>query len=302
MNMLESMRVFSRIVELGSFSAVARENNIGQPAISKSIALLEKNLGVRLLDRSTNRLSPTEEGKRFYVRSKTVLEEYIDAIAEVRGESKRVAGTLRVNAPVGLGELRLNNLFVEFLKQHPDVKIDLMLNDRVVDLVEEGVDIAIRLGGALPPNVIARKISSSPRILTATPGYLKSSTPIRKPSDLTEHTYIEFAHSGFGNKLKIFSRNQEQTVSVQGRYRVNSSLALREALLQGIGFGVSPAWLVQDLLDNGSLVRLLPKSEMSEQIAHIVYPTRRYQPERTRAMIEFLTEQIPQLPGINRIK
>jgi len=298
MDTLESMRMFIRVIELGSFSAAARERNVGQPTMSKVIAALEESLGVRLLERSTTRLTPTEEGRRFYARSKIVLEEYTEAVAEVRGQTQRVTGTLCVNAPVGLGELRLNSLFTEFLADLPQMEIELILNDRIIDLVEEGVDVAIRLGGELPPNVVARQIATSPRILVAARDYINRSPRITKPQDLSRHEYLRYAGIESGNEME-FSRAQESvSVSLRGRYRVNSSLALRQCFLDGVGLGSAPAWLVQDLIDNKSLVRLLPTWCMPPQVLHLVYPSRRYQPQRIRAFLEFMTARIPQLPGM----
>jgi DNA-binding transcriptional LysR family regulator len=299
MDTLESLRMFTRVIELGSFSAAARERNVGQPTISKAVAALEKNLGVRLLERTTTRLTPTEEGRRFYARSKAVLEEYTEAVAEVRGQTRQLTGTLRVNAPVGLGELRLNNLIINFLTEYPQMDIELILNDRVIDLVEEGVDVAIRLGDNLPPNVVARKIASSPRVLVAAQDYINRSSRVMRPEDLSMHEYIRYAGIESGSKMDFSSANELVSVSLHGRYRVNSSLALRQCFLEGVGLGSAPAWLVQDLIDNKALVHLLPAWAMPPQALHLVYPSRRYQPLRIRVFLAFMTNRIPKLPGFH---
>lgn len=293
------MRLFTRAVELGSFSAVAREENTSQPTVSKMIAALEKHLRVRLLERTTTSLTLTEEGKRFYERSKQMIEEYADAVADARGQTQMFVGALRINAPVGLGELRLNALMLEFLAKYPEIDIELILNDRMVDLVEEGVDVAIRLGGELPPNVIARNIAFSPRVLVATREYVECAPKINKPEDLAQHEYFCFAGLAFGNRLEFSNNTEKVIVGTKGRYRVNSSLALRECFLEGKGLGSAPAWLVQDLIDTGDLIRLLPNWEMMPQPAHLVYPSRKYQPQRTRALLQFMAERIPTLPGFH---
>lgn len=292
------MRLFTRVVELGSFSAAAREEDISQPTMSKIVAALERNLGVRLLERTTTSLMPTEEGKRFYERSKRVIEEYVDAVADAQGRTQQLAGTLIVNAPVGLGELHLNGLFLEFLAHYPEIEIELILNDRVVDLVEEGVDVAIRLGSVLPPNVVARQIASSPRVLVASPEYIERNPKVRKPEDLVKHEYLRFAGVGFGAQMEFSRGTEKVVVPVGGRYRVNSSLALRQCFLAGAGVGTAGAWLVQDLIDTGALVRLLPKWQMASQPVHLVYPSRRYQPLRTRTLLQFLAARLPLLPGL----
>ena len=293
------MRLFTRAVELGSFSAVAREENISQPTVSKMIAALERHLQVRLLERTTTSLTLTEEGKRFYERSKRMIEEYADAVADARGQTHMFVGALRINAPVGLGELRLNALILEFLAKYPEIEIELILNDRVIDLVEEGVDVAIRLGGELPPNVIARNIAFSPRVLVATREYVERAPQINKPEDLAQHEYFRFAGLAFGSQLEFSNNTEKVMVLTKGRYRVNSSLALRECFLEGKGLGSAPAWLVQDLIDAGDLIRLLPNWEMMSQQVHLVYPSRKYQPQRTRALLQFMAERIPKLPGFH---
>lgn len=293
------MRLFARAVELGSFSSVAREENISQPTMSKVIAALEKDLGVRLLERTTTSLTPTDEGKRFYERCKRVIEEYADAVADVRGQTQRPVGALVVNAPLGLGELRLNRLVLAFLAQYPEIEVQLHLTDRVVDLVEEGVDVAVRIGNMLPPNVVARKIAWSPRVLVATPEYIQRTPRIRRQEDLLKHEYLRYARASIGPELALSNGAETVVVSTRGRYRVDSSLALRECFLEGIGLGSAPAWLVQDLIDAGRLVRLLPKWEMAPHDVHLVSPSRRFQPLRTRAFLQFMAERIPELPGLH---
>jgi DNA-binding transcriptional LysR family regulator len=294
---LQSMRLFTRSIELGSFSAVARAEQITQPTVSKIIAALEKSLGVRLIERTTTSLTPTEEGRRFYQRCTQLLEEYVEVVADVRGQAQQLAGALCVSAPLGLGELRLNALVMEFLASHPKIEVELILNDRMVDLVEEGVDLAIRLGDQLPPNAIARNVASSPRVLVASPGYIKRAPRIRRPQDLASHQYIRFARLESGPIVEFTMDTEKVVVATAGRYRINSSLALRQCFLKGIGLGSAPAWLVQDLIDKGQLVRVLPKWTQPPQPVHLVYPSRRYQPLRTRAFLHYMSKRLVTLPG-----
>ncbi|MCT7315087.1 LysR family transcriptional regulator [Ralstonia sp. CHL-2022] len=298
MDSLQSMRLYVRAVELGSFSAVAREAKIGQPAVSKVISAMEKDLGVRLLERTTTSLTPTDEGRRFYERSKQVLEEYADAIADVQGQTQRPVGRVVISAPTGLGELRLNTLVLRFLAKYPAIEVELNLTDRIIDLVEEGIDVAIRIGDELPPNAVARNVAWSPRLLVATPEYIKRSPRIKRPEDLLAHEYIAYARSATGARLEFSKGAENITVSTHGRYRANSSLALRECFLEGIGVGSAPAWLVQDLVDAGRLVQLLPQWHIPPHSVHLVSPSRRYQPLRARAFLQFMAEHIPELPGL----
>lgn len=292
------MRLYVRAVELGSFSAVAREAKIGQPTVSKVISAMENDLGVRLLERTTTSLAPTDEGRRFYERSKQVLEEYADAIADVRGQMQRPAGRVVISAPTGLGELRLNTLVLQFLANYPEIEIELNLTDRIIDLVEEGIDLAVRIGDELPPNAVARNVAWSPRVLVATPEYVKRSLRIKRPEDLLAHQYVAYARSATGARLEFSKGGENVAVSPRGRYRVNSSLALRECFLEGLGVGSAPAWLVQDLLDAGRLVQLLPQWQIPPHSVHLVSPSRRYQPLRARTFLQFMAENIPKLPGL----
>ncbi|WJV22260.1 MULTISPECIES: LysR family transcriptional regulator [Pseudomonas] len=298
MDNLKAMHCFVRAVELGSLSSAARELGSTQPTVSKLVAALEKQLGTRLLTRGTNGLTPTEQGKRFYERAKAVLEEYSEAVAEVRGLTERPEGVLRVNVPVSLGVLHLNALLLAFMAQYPEIEVELILNDRFVDLTEENVDLALRLGGDLPPNAIARRIATSPRYLVAAPEYLRQHAPLNSPADLSAHNFLRFAWLAAGDRLELSGPSGEKvSITTQGRYRTNSSLAIRDGVLQGAGLCITPAWLVSDLLDSGQLVRVLPDWSGPANEAFLIYPERRYRPLRVRLLMEYLAERVPQLPG-----
>ncbi|MGY4815065.1 LysR substrate-binding domain-containing protein [Pseudomonas chlororaphis subsp. piscium] len=298
MDSLKAMHCFVRAVELGSLSSAARELGSTQPTVSKLVAALEKQLGTRLLTRGTSGLTPTEQGKRFYERAKAVLEEYSEAVAEVRGLTERPEGVLRVNVPVSLGVLHLNALLLAFMAQYPDIEVELILNDRFVDLTEENVDLALRLGGDLPPNAIARRIATSPRYLVAAPEYLHQHAPLNDPADLSAHHFLRFAWLSSGDRLELSGPSGEKvSVTTQGRYRSNSSLAIRDGVLQSAGLCITPAWLVSDLLESGQLVRVLPDWRGPANEAFLIYPERRYRPLRVRLLMEYLAERVPQLPG-----
>lgn len=296
MDTLHAIRVFARVVELGSLSAVARETGTTQPTISKTVAALEKSLEVRLLERSTTKLMPTEQGKRFYDRAQRVLEEFGEAVADVRGLTETPSGLLRISAPVSIGVLWLNRLMQEFLDAYPDIEVELILNDRLIDLVEEGTDVALRVGSTLPPTAIARKVAMSPRLLVASPAYLERHPTIRRPQDILAHDYLRFAWASEDIEL-VGPAGRSETLRATGRYRINNSLAIRESLRVGRGVALAPAWLVQDLVDAGELSRVLPRWEGPTQDAYLLYPSRRYQPLRVRKFMEFLGERLLRLPG-----
>lgn len=296
MDMLRAMQVFVRVVELGSLSAVARERHTTQPTVSKLVAALEDRLGVRLLERSTTHVVPTEQGRRFHERARRMLEDFDTAVADARGLTETPAGLLRVTAPVSLGVLRLNRLVQEFMREHPDLEVELILNDRVVDLVEERMDVAIRLGGQLPPNMIARKIAVSPRRLVAAPSYLDTHPAIRRPEDVPAHNYLRFAWAS--DVVELHGPGDARTtLSLSGRYRINNSLAIRESLLMGTGIGLAPGWLVQDLIDAGQLAVVLPDWQAPPHEAFVLYPSRRHQPARVREFVRFIGERLGREPG-----
>jgi len=297
MDTLRSLRCFVRAVELGSLSAVAREQHTTQSNISKIIAGLEQDLGVRLLERSTASLSPTMPGRSFYQRACGVLEEYADAVAEVRGETAAASGLLRINAPVALGQFCLNAYVQDFLRQYPAIEVELILNDRMVDLVEDGVDIAIRLGSELPPNVIARRVGASPRLLVAAPGYLKIHGTPRTPQQLAEHEYIRFAWLSSGDEVALSDGRQNVTVATRGRFRVNNALAIRDTLAAGGGIGLCPEWLVHDLLAQRKLRRVLRDWQGQGQELNLLYPSRRYLPHRVRLMLDYLQQRFAAQAG-----
>jgi DNA-binding transcriptional LysR family regulator len=296
---LRSLQYFVRAVELGSLSAVAREQGTTQPTVSKVIAALEAELGVRLLERSTVRLAPTAEGRRLHERANGLLDEYGEAVAEARGGTAALAGPLRLSAPVALGQFRLNALVLEFLARHPGIELELILNDRMVDLVEEGVDVALRLGGQLPPDLVARHVAVSARLLVAAPAYLAHHPALRVPAKLARLEQVRFAWLPAGDTIALHDGSRQVQVDVKSRYRVNHALAIRDSLVAAAGIGLCPEWLVGDLLAAGTLRHVLPRWRGPAQDVHLLYPGRRYQSARARALVEFLRSALPALAGFS---
>ena len=299
MDTLRSMRSFVRAVELGSLSAAAREAGTTQPTVSKMLAQLEQQLGARLFERSTRGLAATAAGERFYADAKLILEQFDAALGNLQGMNAQASGRLRINAAVALGQYRLNALVQQFLERHPAIEIELILNDRFVDLIEEGVDVAFRLGGTLPPDAVGRHLATIPRFLVAAPGYLAKRACPGTPGDLSAHEFVRFAWTPCA-AITLIRDGESVQVTTGGRYRVNNALAIRESLLLGGGIGVCPDWLVRDLLDTGELVRVLEGWSAGCQALHLLYPSRQHQPLRTRLFIEFAMESLAALPGFGR--
>jgi len=299
MDTLHAMRVFVRTLELGSLSAAAREFGTTQPTVSKWLAQLERQLRVRLVERSTRGLSPTEQGQRFYADAKRIIEQFDAAAGDVQGMTGQAAGLLRINAPVALGQFRINAMVQRFMADHPAIDVELILNDRFVDLVEEGVDVAFRLGGTLPPDAIGRHLATVPRFLVAAPAYLAGRGVPCVPDDLSAHDMVRFAWTP-GNTVELFRGDAQVRVPTASRFRVNNALAIREALVLGSGIGVCPDWLVRDLLDSGALVRVLDGWAARPQALTLLYPSRQFQPLRTRLFIDFAVGQFKALAGFER--
>jgi DNA-binding transcriptional LysR family regulator len=299
MDTLRLMRTFVRVVELGSLSAAAREAGTSQPTVSKMLAQLERQLAVRLFERSTRGLAPTEPGQRFYTDAKLILDQFDAAVGAVQGVNGQASGLLRINAPVALGQYRINAMVQQFLAAHPGIDIELILNDRFVDLVEDGVDVAFRLGGVLPAQAIGRHLATIPRFLVAAPAYLKTRGVPATPDDLAAHDFVRFAWTP-GTMLELRRGAQTARVAAGGRYRVNNALAIRETLLLAGGIALCPAWLVRDMLDSGKLVRVLKDWCAPDQDLHLLYPSRAYQPLRAKLFVAFAVEVFSNLPGFDR--
>jgi DNA-binding transcriptional LysR family regulator len=299
MDTIRSMRVFTRAVELGSLSAVARETGATQPTISKIVAGLEAELGARLLTRTTTTLAPTEAGERFYRRARELLEAFDEAAADVKGSQERPEGRLRIAAPVSFGVLHLNPLVHEFMARHPGIEVDLVLNDRYVDPIAEGVDVALRIGRDLPPDVVARPVAVSRRRIVGAPALLREGPKIRRPDDLSKHAYLFYASTANALPLELLHRDGRTVrVEVNGRYRINNSLAIRESLLAGAGVTLAPDWLVGDLLEQGRLEAVLPAWSARPHELCLLYPPGRYRPARARLFIEFLEARLAQADGL----
>lgn len=293
MDRLKAMGAFVRAVELGSLSAAARELQTTQPTVSKLVASLEHSVGVRLLERGSSRVVPSDEGVRFLPSARQLLEEYDEAVAELKQRVRQPKGLVRISAPVALGELRLNRLMLQALQQHPLLEVELVLEDRFVDPIEERIDLAVRIGGALPSDLVAKPLAVWPRYLVASPEYLQRKGKPRQPQDLPRHDYLRYAGQG-GDALTLgSSRGVSTTVAVAARYRVNSAVAMLEAVKGGAGIALQPSWMVAELLRKGTLVRLLPQWTGPAQTAHLVHAPRRKQPMRVQALMDFLLASVP---------
>lgn len=292
MDLLGPMRTFVRVVESGSFTAVATEQNTTQPTISRQVAALEEHLGARLLTRTTRALTLTDDGRAFYEHALRALEAVGEAENAVGRRQAKPTGTLRLAVPVVLGRRHIVPRLARFLARYPEVTIDLAMSDGFVDLVEQGIDLAIRVGEITDQSLVARKIGMVRRLTVASPAYLKSNGVPRAPNDLKQHDCIVYTRLATGNQWHFESKDGPMSVAVSGRFRVDNSEAVREGLLAGLGIAVIPAFAFSDEIARGAVKVLLKAYEPRLLPLNAVYPSRRYVPLRVRAMIDFLAHEL----------
>lgn len=280
------IKSFVRTVETGSFSAVARELDTTQPTISKQIAALEEYLDVQLLVRSTRKVSLTDEGSRFYQHSQLVLAALAEAESSV-GSRQIPIGVLRVNCSVAFGQMQIVPRLKRFLDRYPNLQIDLSLSDYYVDLVEEGIDLAIRIGNFRDPQLLSESIGQARLVTVAATEYLEKFGEPQVPADLTRHNCIVYTRQTSRHEWQY----QETTVRVKGNLQVNDSAALREAVVAGIGIGTSPMWAFSEGLGNRSLKIMLEDYEPAPLPIQAVYRRGHFQSAKVKCFIDFLIDE-----------
>ncbi|OCO99136.1 MULTISPECIES: LysR family transcriptional regulator [unclassified Ensifer] len=300
---LERMRTFTRVAERGSLSAVARELGIGQSTVTRQLRELEEAVGVPLLSRTTRRVTLTDEGSRYYANSIQILRLVEQAGDEARGTRGTAAGTIRVSCTSAFGVLHVSRLIFAFQDKYPDIGIDLSLTDERIDLVREGIDIALRLGPLTDSSMKLRPLGESRRLLVAAPGYLAARGVPGSPTDLTAHEGIRMSNVAGSDKLTLKGPDgRHHVVPFGGRFRVDHGLAVREALVAGRGIAPAHQWLVDDLLASGRLVPLLQDYSLPSVPLSLLIVPERAGIARVRLLVDFLVERIGGLGGIERTK
>src|ERR1700730_8791651 len=292
-------RTFVRVAEAGSFTRVAQEQDSSQPTGSRQIATLEQHLGARLFTRTTRSLTLTDDGRHFYERAKLAIEAVSEAEDSVGRRRSRPSGALRLAVPIVFGRLRVIPHLKDFLARYPDVTIDLLMNDANSDLVEEGIDLAIRRGAVSDSSLTARKVGVTRRVVVAAPSYLRGKPLPKQPGDLAMHDCLTFTGITAGVRWHFAGPEGPVSVEVAGRIRTRNSEGIREALLSGIGIGYLPIWHLTDEIETGRLVVLLDGYEPKPEPIQAIYPSRRFVPQRTRVMIDFLEQRFAIDPKLN---
>jgi DNA-binding transcriptional LysR family regulator len=286
------MDAFVRVIETGSFSSAARHLQVGQPSVSRAIAALEKRLGVRLLLRSTHSLSLTESGRAFYFHAKRSLAEAEEAEAAARGSAAALSGRIRVSAAVTFSRLHIIPHLGIFLAAHPDLNVEIMLDDRDVDLIDGGIDVAIRLGDLTDSAFTARKLGRCRRFVLATPAYFERVGEPKVPGDLAALEGVVYDVRGGGSAWQ-FSRSSEQiSVYLRGRVRMNAAEGIRAAVLANLGFTIASEWMFSPELQTGEVKAVLLDWELPAIDLWAVFPTGRQVSARARAFSDFISERL----------
>lgn len=295
MDRLAAMEAFIRVVDAGSFSGAAKQLRVGQPAISKTIAQLEDRVGVRLLLRSTHGLTPTEAGRNFYERAKRSIEEADEAELAARGAAAALTGRLRISAPVTLARLQIVPRLPAFFAQNPALEVDLVLEDRGVDSIAAGIDVAFCMGPFVDSPLIARKIAVCRRVVVGTSAYFDVMGIPRTPTDLLGHQAVIYDQRPGGQNWTFRQGSAEVSVTLHGRLRVSAAEGVREAVFAGLGLSVGgSAWLFTPELQSGAVKAVLGDWSLPPGELWAVFPTGRQASAKARAFAMFMERQLSQ--------
>ena len=291
MDRMAAMQAFVLVVDTGSFSAAARRLNVGQPAVSKLIAQMEERLGVKLLVRSTRGLTATEAGLNYYERARRAIVEADEAELAARGAGTSLTGKLRVAAAVTFARIHLMPRLPEFLQRHPDLEIEVVLDDRNVDLVQEGIDVALRMGRQLADSSLtARRIASAPCVVVGTPTYFARAGEPTAPSDLTAHQAVIYDQRGGGADWTFRRDEVEFAVTLKGRLRVNAAEGLRAAVLANASLAITSEWMFAPEVADGTVKVVLQDWQLPRIDLWAVFPTGRTAPAKARTFTQFVQE------------
>jgi len=291
MDRFREIETFVTVVEAGSFVRAAEKLRISKSVASRIVSDLEERLGGRLLQRTTRTLSLTEAGQAYYAHCRQILDELQEADSAVGMFSSEVVGLVKVNAPLTFGTLYLARCWGEFLKRFPKVKLDVTLMDRMVDLVSEGYDLAIRITRQLQESsLISRKLASSRVVMCASSDYLQKHGVPQSPGELANHEMISYSYWAPGDRLQLASEDKAEGVKVSPRLRVNNGDTCRAAALAGMGIILQPTFIVAKDLSAGNLVEILPEWHSDEVGIYAVYPVRRHLSGKVRALVDYLSD------------
>lgn len=291
MDKYAAMQALVTVVEANSFVRAAERLQISTTALSRRIAELESQLGIRLLQRTTRKLALTEAGRQYYERALLLLADLADAEASIGCDTQAARGVLKLNAPLSFGIRHLGPLLPRYRQQQPEVSIDLTLNDRVVDLVEEGYDLAIRISRQLAPNQVARRLAPVSSVVCASPEYLARFGTPQIPQDLARHQCLAYSYTDRGLVWEFEGPEGREMVKVNGFLKANNGDILRMAAVAGMGIVAQPAFLMNEELRSGQLVPLLQHYPTPDYAVYAVYPSHRHLTAKVRTFVDFLAAE-----------
>lgn len=292
MDKYQEMRVFTAVVDAGSFVAAADGLGMSKAAVSRYVADLEQRLGARLLHRTTRKLSLTAEGEVFLARSREILASIEDSEAEISTRTHTASGLLKISVPVSFGIQHLAPLWSDFVQAHPRVSLDVQLADRIMDLVDEGFDLAVRIARLPDSTLVSRKLASTRLVLCASPKYLQARGAPQHPNELADHDVIGYSLLAMGEQWQFTGPDGPITVKVRPHIWSNNGDTCVAACLRGAGIQLQPTFLIARELASGELVEVLPRYRSIELGIYAVYPSRRFVMPKVRAIVEFLSARL----------
>lgn len=289
MDQLAALRALRRVVELGSFTAAADALGISHTIVSRQVRQLEEHLGAQLLNRTTRRFALTDAGRDYVESIRAVLDLLDDADRNVGRHQAEPTGTLRINAPMAFGTIEVAQWLPGFMAKYPGLQVDLVCNDRMVDLIEDGFDVALRLARELPDStLVARRLATSKVLLVASPDYLRTHGAPTVPADLAQHNCLVYTAAARANEWTLVGTDgAEYAVPVRGTLQANTNVALRAAAMGGLGIANTAAFIVREELERGALVEVLPGYTPKPRELYALYPQNRHLSPKVRAFVDY---------------
>jgi DNA-binding transcriptional LysR family regulator len=296
----QELIAFHSVVKHSSFAKAAEELSLSPSGVSRIVTRLEERLGVRLVQRTTRSLSLTEAGTAFYARASQILADLADAEAEAQMSTAQPRGNLRMTAPIPFGERFLTPMLEEIIGMYPELSVDLVLTNRLVDIIDEGVDLAIRIGALSDSRLIARRLCTNQRVLVAAPSYIARRGTPATPDELTEHESIIYTGFPRPREWKLIGPDGPLSAAISGRLGCNTVQVLIQMALKGLGITIGPTLYVQEELENGNLMRVLPDFQFEPTGIFAVYPSARQLSTKVRAVVDFFAARFQDPPSWER--
>jgi DNA-binding transcriptional LysR family regulator len=297
MDKLDAMNAFAKVVAAGSYAEAARRLGLTRSAVSKAVMELEQILGARLLDRTTRRVTPTEAGLAYYERVASILADVEETELQISRLNEEPRGVLKVNAPMSFGILYLGDAVAEFMARYTELRLELVLNDRFIDPLEEGVDVTIRIGALSDSSLIARRLAPARRALVALPAYLQQHGAPQTPADLVNHRCLAYGHMAAVHRWQLMQDGEVANVPISAALCSNNGEVLRAAALAGNGIANLPTFLVGPDIAAGRLQSVLTATPPTELGIFALYAPNRYLAAKTRVFIDFLVNRFGESPG-----